>query len=204
VRVSGQRKPRLTVTEGERATARDRLKLLGISSAGPLVGLHPGASHAVRRWDQTRFGQVLADILRDNRAQALIFEEQEGDSSGIVTPRPVPRVRTGVRELMGLIAECDLVLCNDSGPMHIAEALDVPVVALFGGSRSEWYGPRGEFHRVVQVEDMPCRPCFDACIFSTARCMEGISTDRVVSGTRSQLNRIAAGRVARSGASREI
>jgi heptosyltransferase-2 len=204
VRVNGQPKPRLTVTEGERATARDRLKLLGISSAGPLVGLHPGASHAVRRWDQTRFGEVLADILHDDGAQALIFEEREGDSSGISTSRPVPRVRTGVRELMGLIAECDLVLCNDSGPMHIAEALDVPVVALFGGSRSEWYGPRGEVHRVVQVEDMPCRPCFDACIFSTARCMEGISTDRVVSGTRSQLDRIAAGRVARSGASREI
>jgi ADP-heptose:LPS heptosyltransferase len=97
-----------------------------------------------------------------------------------------------------------MMMCSDSGPMHIAEALGVPVVALFGGSRSEWYGPRGEYHSVIQVDEMPCRPCFDACIFSSARCMEGISTDRVVSAVRLQLNRIAASRVARAGLSREI
>jgi lipopolysaccharide heptosyltransferase II len=204
VRVRGERKPRLAVTEGERASARDRLKLLGISSVGPLMGLHPGASHAVRRWDQSRFSEVLENVLANDGAQAVIFEEREGDSAGISTSRAVPRVRTGVRELMAMIAECDLVLCNDSGPMHIAEALDVPVIALFGGSRSDWYGPRGEFHSVVQVDDMPCRPCFDACIFSSARCMEGISTERVLSGTRSQLDRIGANRVARSSLRREI
>jgi heptosyltransferase-2 len=190
VTVQEARKPHLTVTEGERATARDRLKLLGIPFDVPLIGLHPGASHAVRRWDQGRYGAVLADILRDGNAQAVIFEEREGDSAGISTPRPVQRVRTGIREMMALVAECDVLLCSDSGPMHIAEALGVPVVALFGGSRSDWYGPRGEFHSVIQVDEMPCRPCFDSCIFSSARCMEQISTDQVVSAARAQLDRI--------------
>jgi heptosyltransferase-2 len=190
VSVLAARKPRLTVTEAERATARDRLKLLGVSSGAPLIGLHPGASNAVRRWDQRRYGEVLMNLLRDPSAQVVIFEEREGDSAGITTPRPVPRVRTGIRELMALVAECDVVLCSDSGPMHIAEALDVPVVALFGGSRSDWYGPRGEFHSVIQVDEMPCRPCFDSCIFSSARCMEQISTEQVVSAARAQLDRI--------------
>ncbi len=204
VRGDVSREPRLIVTEAERATARDRLKLLGISSSAPLIGVHPGASHAVRRWDQDRYGEVIADLLRDGAAELVIFEEKEGDSAGIASSRAVPRVRTGLREMMALIAECDMMVCSDSGPMHIAEALGVPVVALFGGSRSEWYGPRGEGHSVIQVDEMPCRPCFDACIFSSARCMEGISADRVVSATRSQLNRIAARRVARSDRSREI
>ena len=204
VRGHASQQPRLVVTEAERATARDRLKLLGISTSAPLIGLHPGASHAVRRWDERRYSEVVADLLRDGVAEVVIFEEKKGDSAGIATSRAVPRVRTGLREMMALISECDMMMCSDSGPMHIAEALDVPVVALFGGSRSEWYGPRGERHSVIQVDEMPCRPCFDACIFSSARCMEGISTDRVVSATRLQLNRIAASRVARDGRSREI
>ena len=204
IRPTGSRKPRLTLTEGERVAARDRLKLLGLSTTGPLVGLHPGASHANRRWDQRRFGEVLADVLRDNAGQAVIFEEREGDSAEIPTPGRVPRVRTGIRELMGLISQCDVLICNDSGPMHIAEALDVPVVAIFGGSRSDWYGPLGDFHRVVQVDDMPCRPCFDACIFATPRCMERVSTDSVISATRLQLNRISTGGVARTIGSGDI
>ncbi len=159
--------------------------------------MHPGASHAVRRWDKKRFGSVLDEILASGASQVIIFEETKGDSAEIVTARSVPRVQTGIRELMGLIAESDMLLCNDSGPMHIAEALDVPVVALFGGSRSEWYGPRGEQHSVIRVDEMECRPCFDACIFATPRCMEGISSDRVVSTLRVQLERVSSQRIAR-------
>jgi ADP-heptose:LPS heptosyltransferase len=197
VPVTGKFRPRLVVTEAERSNARDRLKLLGLSSSAPIIAVHPGASHAVRRWDKTRFGAVLDETMANGESQVIIFEETRGDSAGIVTSRAVPRIHTGLRELMGLIAESDLLLCNDSGPMHIAEALDVPVVALFGGSRSEWYGPRGNHHSVIQVDEMECRPCFDACIFATPRCMEGISSDRVISTLRTQLARTGSQRIAR-------
>jgi heptosyltransferase-2 len=106
--------------------------------------------------------------------------------------------------MMATIAECDLLLCNDSGPMHIAEALGVPVTALFGGSRVDWYGPRGDFHETINVEVMPCRPCFDACIFSSARCMEGISSDRVVTTLLGQLDRVSARRIDRATPTGEI
>ena len=198
------RQPRLAVTLHERTMARARLRGLGIRSGTPVVGLHPGASHVVRRWEQNRFATVIEQIARAGRAQFLVFEEREGDSRGIATERPIPRVRGGLREMMAFIAECDLFLCNDSGPMHIAEALGVPVTALFGGSRVDWYGPRGEFHETINVEVMPCRPCFDACIFSSAICMEGISSDRVVTSLLRQLDRINARRIDRATASGEI
>jgi ADP-heptose:LPS heptosyltransferase len=92
---------------------------------------------------------------------------------------------------MALVSHCDLLLCSDSGPMHIANALGVPVTALFGPQRSEWYGPLGANDTVVRIEEMPCRPCFDQCIFSAPRCMDRIRPDDVASAVEKQLARVA-------------
>lgn len=181
------RQPRLVVTQHESALARARLGGLGIVPGKPLIGLHPGASHRVRRWDDRRYAEVVERMLKDGDVQFIIFEEYSGDSAGIVTSAQVPRVRGTIREMMAFIAECDLFLANDSGPMHIAEALGIPITALFGGSRAEWYGPRGARDEKVLVSEMPCRPCFDACIFATPRCMEGISSEAVVASLSRQL-----------------
>jgi heptosyltransferase-2 len=183
--------PSLNVTEAEKAGARRRLAMLGISTEKPIVGIHPGASNAIRRWDPERFAAVI-DILMENRgAQVLLFEEREGDSTAIAPRHWVRRVKTDLRCFMSLVTQCDLLLCSDSGPMHIANALGVPVTALFGPQRREWYGPRGERDRIVQIDEMPCRPCFDACIFATPHCMEQITVNAVISAIETQLDRLA-------------
>jgi ADP-heptose:LPS heptosyltransferase len=74
--------------------------------------------------------------------------------------------------------------------MHIANALGTPVTALFGPQRREWYGPRGELDSVVQIEDMPCRPCFVACVFASPVCMDKITVDAVVKTVAAQLDRL--------------
>jgi ADP-heptose:LPS heptosyltransferase len=133
----------------------------------------------------------VIDLLVEERGvQVLLFEEKEGDSSEITPRHWVRRIKTDLRCFMSLASQCDLLLCSDSGPMHIANALGVPVTALFGPQRREWYGPRGERDRVVQIDDMPCRPCFDACIFATPHCMEQITVDAVVSAIETQLDRL--------------
>jgi heptosyltransferase-2 len=182
--------PSLAVTEGEMARARDRMGRLGLSTEKVIVGVHPGASHAVRRWNSDRFATVINQLLVDRGVQVLLFEEQEGDSAAIVTKGPAKRIQSDLRGFMGLVSQCDVLLCSDSGPMHIANALGVPVTALFGPQRREWYGPRGALDTVVQVDDMPCRPCFDACIFSTPHCMERIGADAVTQAVTTQLERI--------------
>jgi heptosyltransferase-2 len=182
--------PSLTVTESERAGARRRIATLGLSTERPIVGIHPGASNAVRRWDPDRFAAVIDLLVEERGVQVLLFEEKQGDS-GAITPRHwVRRIKSDLRCFMSLVTQCDLLLCSDSGPMHIANALGVPVTALFGPQRREWYGPRGERDRVVQIDDMPCRPCFDACIFATPHCMEQITVDAVVSAIETQLDRL--------------
>ncbi|MDQ6769524.1 MAG: glycosyltransferase family 9 protein [Gemmatimonadota bacterium] len=193
--------PSLAVTESEKETARHRLGALGLSTERPIVGVHPGASQKVRHWDPDRFAAVIGRIALERGAQVVLFEEKEGDSAGIAPSAPVQRIQSDLRGFMALVTQCDLLLCSDSGPMHIASALGVPVTALFGPQRSEWYGPRGEYDRVVRVEEMACRPCFDACIFATPHCMEGITTDAVTETVIAQLDRIESrnGEVARHG-----
>lgn len=183
--------PSLTVTEAERANARRRIAMLGLSTERTIIGLHPGASNAVRRWGGERFAAVIDSLVQERGVQVLVFEENEGDSSDIKPHHLVKRIKSNLRGFMALVTECDLLLCSDSGPMHIANALGVPVTALFGPQRRDWYGPRGQLDRVVQVDDMPCRPCFDACIFATPHCMEGITVEAVVSSIGTQLDSLA-------------
>ena len=184
------REPRLTVTAHESEMARAKLGGLGINVSLPLIGLHPGARHRVRRWDQSRYAEVVNRLMSSRAAQFVIFEETAGDSAEIITRQPIPRLRGSIREMMAFIAQCSLFLANDSGPMHIAEALGIPVTAIFGGSRHDWYGPRGPRDEKIFVADMPCRPCFDACIFATPRCLEGVSADQVFVSVSRQLARL--------------
>ena len=183
--------PSLAVTEEEKEAARRRIGTERLSTERPLVGVHPGASQPVRHWDAGKFASVIDRLVDEHNVQVLLFEVKEGDTAEISPRNMVPRIRGDLRQFMALVTQCDLLLCSDSGPMHIANALGVPVTALFGPQRREWYGPRGNHDSVVQVDDMPCRPCFDACIFATPRCMEGITVDAVVSTIEGQLNRLA-------------
>jgi glycosyl transferase family 9 (putative heptosyltransferase) len=63
--------------------------------------------------------------------------------------------------------------------MHLANLLDVPVVAIFGPQRPEWFGPRGPQDLVVIRPEIWCRPCIDSCIFDQPHCLRLISTDDV-------------------------
>ncbi|HJQ12160.1 MAG TPA: glycosyltransferase family 9 protein [Gemmatimonadaceae bacterium] len=186
--------PKLTVTEGERANARHRLRMFGLSAEKTLIGVHPGAKQPVRRWGKERFAAVIDQLRADKDVQIVLFEDKEeplprgtATIGTFSTEYNVPRIQSSLRGFMALVTQCDLLLCSDSGPMHIANALGVPVTALFGPQRREWYGPRGELDRVVQIDDIACRPCFDACIFATPRCMEAITPGAVLSAVRDQV-----------------
>ncbi|HJP59233.1 MAG TPA: glycosyltransferase family 9 protein [Gemmatimonadaceae bacterium] len=185
--------PKLRVSEGERANARHRIRMLGLSTEHTLVGVHAGASHPVRRWGTERFAAVIERLQADTDAQVVVLEEKEENvapisaANGWSNAFNAPRIQSTLRGFMALVTQCDVLLCSDSGPMHVANALDVPVTALFGPQRQEWYGPRGALDRVVQIDDVSCRPCFDSCIFATPHCMEAITPAAVFEALRGQL-----------------
>jgi heptosyltransferase-2 len=90
---------------------------------------------------------------------------------------------TTLRELMCLIQECDLLVTNDSGPMHIGAAFGVPLVALFGSTDDRATGPYGQSDSVIHKRVI-CSPCFKRECPIDFRCMKGISVDEVMERAR--------------------
>ena len=168
-----------------------------------LVGLAPGAAYGTaKQWHPDRVGQVAARLITHHDVGVVIVGSA-GDASAAreVVERAEAlgtrsgRVhnlagRTSISELIGVTAQCAAFLSNDSGAMHLAAALDVPVVAVFGPTR-EWAtsplpGPSGR-GAIVLTEDVFCRPCMLRTCPIDHRCMARIDTQRVLDAVVSQL-----------------
>jgi ADP-heptose:LPS heptosyltransferase len=141
--------PRLTLLPEERQDAAAKLEAAGIAPRDLIVAVHVGASHADKRWPMDRFA-LVADSLADTYgARIVVLVDPQGHGANLTLRNPACYVQPNLRELMGLIGSCDLLICNDSGPMHIADALGVPVVGIFTTGNPRWYGPSGRNQTVA-------------------------------------------------------
>ncbi|HUR91696.1 MAG TPA: glycosyltransferase family 9 protein [Gemmatimonadaceae bacterium] len=189
--IPSARGPVLRVTDDEIARAEHHLRELGIPDGKTLIAIHPGASHPIRRLRADVVAAAAARIIASGAA-AILIQDPGGHGSDFVLPAGVPALRPSLRELMAIISSVDGLVCSDSSAMHIAVALGTPVTAVFGPQRHEWLGPRDPMHRIVSITDMPCRPCFDACIYESPLCMDRIDGQMVVEAVDGQLAALAA------------
>ena len=87
--------------------------------------------------------------------------------------------KTSLTQLVTSLRECRLLLTNDTGTMHLAAALGVPTVSIFGSTEPVLTGPLGEHHHLVR-HHVPCSPCFRReCPFGHYDCMTGVTVERV-------------------------
>ena len=166
--------------------ARSLLAELGIPEGVTIVGIHSGARIAIRRWGDERFAEVTKDLLRDENTYVLWFLEPNGLGEAAKLDR-CHEVRLEFDLFLAALSLCDLLVCNDSGPMHLAGLLRVPVVAIFGSTNPVWFGPRGPQDRVVIRPEMWCRPCFDYCIFDQPYCLRAISPEQTITSVKDAL-----------------
>jgi heptosyltransferase-2 len=145
--------------------AGERLKRLGVDPARPLVTLCPGASYGpAKRWPAGSFAAAATLVQERHGAEVLIVGSASETDIAEAVRQPMkrqPHILTGsttLRQLMGVIARSTLVMANDSGPMHLANALGVPVVGVFGPTNPAVTGPFAPPSRVVKA-DVPCWPC---------------------------------------------
>jgi heptosyltransferase-2 len=164
--------------------AADRL-LAGEGTAGDLIGINPGAAYGTaKRWLPERFAAV-ADLLAERGARVVIVggpaEHETGQAIAdqMRAPARVLCGRTTLPELVGVLAGMRALVTNDSGPMHLAAALGVPVVAVFGPTDWRETHPVGDRHRLVR-EDVHCSPCRLRECPIDHRCMRRVSVDRVL------------------------
>ncbi len=155
------------------------------------IAINPVAQWETKLWMPDRFSALADRLAREH--QACVFftggRTDRGMIDAIIGKMHTPAINlagnTSLIELAALYRRMALVISTDTGPMHIAAAMDTPVVALFGPT-AEWRtGPYGKMHRVA-APDLDCRPCFkrkcDHC-----RCMQSISVEDVMKHVRRSL-----------------
>jgi ADP-heptose:LPS heptosyltransferase len=175
--------------DGMRQRAADLLCSWNIDEHTLIVGIHPGARSRVRRWGDDNFKEVASRLLQNSDVTILWFCEPGKESVPLTHPR-CHIVAGEFHEFLSILARCQLLICNDSGPMHMANLLRVPVVAVFGPQNPSWFGPTGSDDRVVIHPEMPCRPCFDYCIFDQPYCLRAISPEKTMISVNQALQAI--------------
>lgn len=198
--------PWIYLTAEERLDARDKLRTL----RRPVVGINPGAAYgSSKRWHPGRFADVAIRTITEMQGSAVIFggpsetviagdiEKEVGKISGgpdmnslLVTNHSLLNLagRTSLRELIALISECDLLVTNDSGPMHIGYAVRTPVVAVFGSTSPEHTGPVGKKDIVIKKR-LDCSPCFEReCNRRDLKCMDMITSEEVFEAVKERIS----------------
>ncbi len=167
--------PRLNIAESERRWAEEYLLAHGVSSVDVLVGVHPGASVAGKRWPLERFRETTRFVIQKPGVRALIFVDPSGYGTALGETSGVISAKVDLRQMMALLEQCDVLLCNDSGPMHLAGALGVPTVAVFGSGIPELFAPLGEGHELVTAdhEAGSARP-YDVSEVPTSRVLDAL------------------------------
>ena len=184
------RQPHLRLKPEEDEWAEKYLAGLGVKAEEFLIAIHPGARSAVRQWGEENFLAVAERLLTNFPIRILWFQDPGQPSSAPKSSRSIA-VSLPLRQFMAILNRCNLLICNDSGPMHIATAFDVPVVAIFGPGEPAWWAPLGEGHRVVIRPEFWCRPCFDYCIFDQPHCLRLVTVESVYEAAADSLRAIS-------------
>ena len=180
----------IEATDEERENARKLLAEEGIARGDQFLVLNPGAAYgSAKRWHEDRFADV-ADILSGEMriGVAMIGSEAERPITEQIRtrmkrPSAILSGRTSLETLIGVLAESCLMITNDSGPMHIAAALGVPTVAVFGSTDERVTSPFGPRTRVVK-NPVECSPCLLRECPIDHRCMNGVSVEDVCNAAR--------------------
>lgn len=183
-------RPRLTL-EIDKSAGKKIEKLLADKGVAPgrfLVAVHPGSSNPAKIWP----GQNYSEIIRRMKESlgcdvAVLGSKEEKDLAGKIVREAGVEVidlagELDLKELAAFLKRAALFVGNDTGPMHMAAALKVPVIAIFGrnipGVSPVRWRPWGAGH-VVFHEDPGCDPCYDTECPNDFRCLRAVTTDAV-------------------------
>lgn len=179
-----QTTPRLYLSPQEQQEAKNKLASYGVESTDLVIGINPGAAYgSAKCWLPERFKQLSQRLLDYPHLKIVFFGDKAGAPLVEMICADLPsRVinlagKTSLRELMALIQACHLFLTNDSGPMHVASALGVPLVALFGSTSDVTTSPYQGGH--VIHKHVPCSPCYRRECPIDFRCMTRIEVQEV-------------------------
>ena len=186
----------LAVPQGSELKAKNVLAAVGIEENDLLIGIAPGAGGswgkdaAYKHWPALKFAQVADKLIVQFKAKVVILgEDLERKIADVMVHamrnKPIDLTgKTGLEVLPGIIKQCNLLITNDGGPMHMAVALGVKSVSVFGPVSELVYGPYPQSqNHVVLKWDMVCRPCYKNFRLPVCdkdkECLKQVSADAV-------------------------
>jgi len=178
--------PRVLLTGQDEARADQLLDQLGIRRDRPIIIIQPGARYWFKAWPYERFAELGDRLASDYGCQVLIggSREEEALTQRIheaAKSRPISLAgQATLKQFAAIAKRAALFVGNDNGAMHIAAAVGTPMVALFGPSNPDEWGPRGDRVKVL-YKGLDCRACFHpTCERGALNCMKQISVGEVV------------------------
>jgi lipopolysaccharide heptosyltransferase II len=160
-----------------------------------LIALQPGARWLNKRWPVQNFAKAIHRLAQKfPEAHFAVLGGKDdlplGETIAQAAPEKVLNLcgKTSLPEMIEWVRRCDLLITNDTGPMHVAAALDKPLIALFGPTEPRRTGPYGQLENVLRL-DLPCSPCLSSrcAIEETDKCLRDLSPAMVIEKTEKLL-----------------
>jgi ADP-heptose:LPS heptosyltransferase len=195
-------RPQVMVTPEEEAEARRLAPRAFSAESGLAVAVISGASRRTKEYPEDLLGRVAGDLARRGQVVwrlAAPAVPGERDRPDLPHLGDLPLFRLPLGPLKAVLARTAAVVVSDSGPMHLASALGIPVVAIFGsGVRAFGFTPTGVKDRILEVTDLACRPCGvhgrNRCWLRNWRCLRDLAPERVVEEVEQLLSENGQGR----------
>lgn len=185
--------PFFRLTAAEARLAEDELSKQGLPASQLLIGMAPGATYGpAKKWFPERFGALAKRLGEEYGAATILFGSAADRETTAAVRRSsgLPLVdlagKTDLRSAVALMARCRLFISNDSGLMHVAGALNIPTIAIFGSTNPTTTSPLGERSTVIS-RYVSCSPCLKTTCPTDFRCMDAITADAVYETARGML-----------------
>ncbi len=189
-------RPALYVNEEAKNSVDELLREKNIRKDRPIVAIHPGSSNPAKIWSYERYGELVNKIDAEFDPNIVIIGDRgEKHISDKIIGQVKEKVidltgRLSLKELIAFLSKIDLFIGNDTGPMHMAAALNIPVIAIFGrniaGVSPVRWGPWGDEH-VVFHKHPGCEPCYDAVCPHDYKCLRAVTVSAVFEAVKQKL-----------------
>jgi len=186
------------IKSGAEERIEDLFRSLGIDTAKPIIGMNPGSVWQTKRWAAKSFARLIELLKGETDCEVILFGGPE-DADTVAQIQQLSRARvvslagkTSLGELPAALSRCKVFVSNDSGPMHIAAARGVPVVAIFCATTPSLGFYPYSSRAVVVEKRLPCRPCGShggrRCPLGTADCIRLIEPEAVLGAIKQLLS----------------
>jgi len=185
----------LTASRDAEETIKKLLRDKGAKSGEMLIGIHPGGYYITQRWLPERFAEVADRLIQKHKARIILMggpkeEKLIEEIKASMTRPPITAIDQSLGNLLALIQACRLLICNNSGPLHMATAVGTATVSTMGPTIPERWRPQGDEHQVIRKE-LPCMPCNEGyCRLKTLDCMKSITVEDMLEAAERQISKI--------------